>query len=1653
MIGFKTTARKFTNLLIALLLVSAQLFAPISAIIPKATAVGFNCTNDTAGANDEPNQKDLTRMCVNYDGAPTTVSTTWNWDDLGTSGSNTLDACNLFDTDNDGKINYAVCVTTSGNPASIQTLTTYSCGDDKVDRCTSPNNVVSNGTTSCSISSQNTDPFPSGDVYPTDIQGACTIQLSTVGGSAATLVDVCSYPSQQPNSDPSDCVIFINDPVAIIEVVKDIVPNGNSGLFNLTVDGPGTNDTTTVNNRGDGGTTGLISLTPPRNGSANATVSETAGTGTNLSNYSSSISCVNRVGGQVVASGTGTSLSVPISDGSNIICTITNTAASSITIVKDAVPNDAQDFAFTTTGTGTNNFSLDDDTNATLPNTVTFSNLSAGTYTFAEGSATGWYLDGIECPNITETKDLTTGNVSLTITAGQNITCTFTNRKLGQIAVTKQTNPHGDPQVFSITASGTNTISGDATRSIIDDETETFTVRHGEYDVNEQDLAGWSEDVSACQNLVIDGNTPLVNGIPTRSCTITNTKLAVITIIKDALPNHDQDFAFTTTGTGLSNFSLDDDSDATLLNQQTFSNLTPNQQYSVTEQATPGWSLTGLTCNNVPVLGNTATVTPTPGQTISCTFTNTKLISVSGTKFEVNAGATTGGLGNVLSGWTIFIDSNNNGILDSGEASDITDSNGDYSFENLLYGTTVVLREVLQAGWTQIFGPASLSLSTANDVTDQDFGNFENASISGFKWNDADADDILDTDEVKLNGWTITLYNDGTDEDTNLDDVVASTVTAGTGATLGSYTFTNLVPGTYAVCETAQAGWTQTYPDANSCHTIVINESGESNAANFGNQGRGSIQVNKNVDTDGDGDVDATGATDWTWDLGSTNYATGSTQNVAAGNYNIHEDQKTDYHFTSVACTRNNQTFTVTQAETTAVTVNPGDTIVCTYINTRDTGTIEVIKNINPTDDAGVFDLKISGTTHKEDASHGDTTGAVQVTTGSYDVSELAGDANTDLADYSSRLTCTKNGQALITNVATTDSDNFTVASTDSVVCTFTNTRYGHIIVEKQTLPDGNTTQSFEFDTNYDFANFNLKDGEQNDSGNLLPGTYSASEENIPDGWDLTDITCSDRSNVTAIDLAAGETVTCVFTNTQRGSITIIKDAQPDSDEEFKFTGSLGDSENEEAPNFTLIDDGENDITDRRLFEDLTPGTYTVTEPNVIGWTLESISCEGGLDADQDKENNRNAVINLAPGENVTCTFVNTRDTGSIKVNKLLDNDGDEVFETMNPEAFTWSLDDAGANAMGSTVTGVETGEHSVNENSVEGFHFVGWFPGSPVENDFSCTNLPKNAANTSLPVSLDVDKDAVSEITLCNARDTGNITVNKNVDMNADGDTDDEEDIIGATDWTWDLGTADFATGSTQEVGSGTYTIHEDQKAPDYEFVSVTCVNNQEQVLEVNQAESFDVTIADGDNIVCTFTNQKKTVSLTLAKANNRPAPTVVGDVVTYTLTVTVPEDSGTVYNAMVTDIPPEGFEYIPGSETATTGSLTKTYASPGQWSLGDLAPGAVVVLTYQTRILNTASAGTYPDIAYAEGCDTEAVEGDCEINVYSNVTNINEDGTPFVGTRVAIRGPQVLGASTTRLVNTGAADIWRNLAVGTLLMGVAFTSLYRRQKKGGRA
>ena len=183
-------------------------------------------------------------------------------------------------------------------------------------------------------------------------------------------------------------------------------------------------------------------------------------------------------------------------------------------------------------------------------------------------------------------------------------------------------------------------------------------------------------------------------------------------------------------------------------------------------------------------------------------------------------------------------------------------------------------------------------------------------------------------------------------------------------------------------------------------------------------------------------------------------------------------------------------------------------------------------------------------------------------------------------------------------------------------------------------------------------------------SESLGPGLYTVSEMlPVPaEGWSLTGIEClSDTGGAggstftyggdgvftvgdleAGIQLAAGDSVTCTFTNTKRGKITINK------------TSIGGDGTfNYSSPTLGGFDITTTGGSGTKMFPNLLPGTFEVTETGPSnGFQFTSLSCDGGIATVV----GATATIDLGPGDNVTCTYVNTLPKGGteIEVTKLV---------------------------------------------------------------------------------------------------------------------------------------------------------------------------------------------------------------------------------------------------------------------------------------------------------------------------------------------------------------------------------------------------------------
>src|SRR5206468_3164015 len=119
---------------------------------------------------------------------------------------------------------------------------------------------------------------------------------------------------------------------------------------------------------------------------------------------------------------------INVGPGESVTCTFANAKRGSIAEVKEAQPNDPQDFSFTAGGgLSPSSFALDDDSDPTLSNTRTFSSVVAGSgYSLSESVPSGWDQTGATCDDGSPVSNID-------VAPGETVTCTFTNRKRGSL--------------------------------------------------------------------------------------------------------------------------------------------------------------------------------------------------------------------------------------------------------------------------------------------------------------------------------------------------------------------------------------------------------------------------------------------------------------------------------------------------------------------------------------------------------------------------------------------------------------------------------------------------------------------------------------------------------------------------------------------------------------------------------------------------------------------------------------------------------------------------------------------------------------------------------------------------------------------------------------------------------------------------------------------------------------------------------------------------------------------------------------------------------------------------------------------------------------------------------------------------------------------
>ena len=897
-------------------------------------------------------------------------------------------------------------------------------------------------------------------------------------------------------------------------------------------------------------------------------------------------SCVDE-GGQPV----GTLESIPplygitgitLNAGDDIICTFNNARKGTVNILKETVGGDAT-FGFSTTLAGSPTFTRQTSGGSSTAESRV---VDAGTYTLVEDAVpAGWQFTSVVCTeSVTEDSVVVGPQVTLNVQPGETIGCVYTNTADATIIVDKVTLPAGSPVSFTFTP------SWDVDFALTDAATpydSGFLTPGTGYSISETVPDGWVLTSAICSDGSDPGAIDLAPG-ETVTCTFTNTQNGTITVNKAiTIPTGTgpevEDFSFTGTGPNgydfgggfvLSTNVVDADSEI-------FIDLEPGA-YTVNESSpiADGWILAGVSCSGEAYPDpdtNPANITLSAGENVVCTFTN----APSGTMTIIKNSH-----GNEVDGVLADFDFDftwgnvTNGNIPEGELADFTlntfgDGTESRDFTNKLLPLEPY--DLAETGLPADVGPYAKTWQLSSVGCDDP----------------SPGSSVPDTSVPGANGSDATIVAD------SYETVIC--------------TFDNTLDGTLVVRkQTANPG------DFDQDFTFVGGVSGT---------------VGDVAGTINDFDIDPVG--------GELSYTAqpgvfGSAETVTAGwkITNIVCEGATNEGAVEIGTAGNFTSPGYDEGDDRVrVDVAAGDTVICTFTN-EPFASLTIFKNVAGAD--AVFNFTGNDTVNDPaivanfaiDTSGADLDQQVfsNLAPGVYGVAEIPL-SGYDLSLIECRGAVDSSVQIGVTDTFIPGDDSITVdlSNGEDVVCTFTNTQQGTIIIDKATDPVG-SAQSFEFTPSYG-APFNLTDADApNNSGLISAGVYSVVETPVS-GWDLTSATCSDGSDPASIDLGPGETVTCTFTNTiQRGTIIVDKVTDPaGSLQSFDFVATYG--------NFSLAD-GDAPNNSGPLLPSSESSTYSVVETPVPGWNLASATCSDGSDP---------GAIDLAPGETVTCTFTNTQ--------------------------------------------------------------------------------------------------------------------------------------------------------------------------------------------------------------------------------------------------------------------------------------------------------------------------------------------------------------------------------------------------------------------------
>ncbi|WP_206447925.1 LPXTG cell wall anchor domain-containing protein [Agrococcus sp. KRD186] len=255
------------------------------------------------------------------------------------------------------------------------------------------------------------------------------------------------------------------------------------------------------------------------------------------------------------------------------------------------------------------------------------------------------------------------------------------------------------------------------------------------------------------------------------------------------------------------------------------------------------------------------------------------------------------------------------------------------------------------------------------------------------------------------------------------------------------------------------------------------------------------------------------------------------------------------------------------------------------------------------------------------------------------------------------------------------------------------------------------------------------------------------------------------------------------------------------------------------------------------------PGTYTLSESSLAGYTGGTWSCVGGTIAGD--------VVTVAEGAAVVCTVVNDDEPAQLTLVKDVTNDDGG---TLGDDAFTLTATSGSTTISGITGSGavtnaeVSAGTWTLGETAVPGYLMTG----------VACwTDATETTAITVIDGAIDLANGASAYCVIANDDQPGTLELVKEVVTLDGGDAEPGDWTLTAVGPTTPLsGAGGFAA---TEVDAGAYVLSESSGPSGYEPGAWVC--------EGGALTGDTVTVPLGGTVTCTITNDDIAPTLTLVK------------------------------------------------------------------------------------------------------------------------------------------------------------------------------------------